>query len=76
MLVDLGIKVGLRERGLIALVVAVTAVAIHVDDDVASKFLAKINRELTNEQDRERIVPVHMKNRHLDHLRDVGGIHR
>ncbi len=38
--------------------------------------LAKIERRLGDEADRERIVAVHVEDRHLDHLRDVGRVHR
>ena len=76
MLVDLRVKIGLRERRLVTLVVPVTAVTIHVDHDVPAKFLTKIERELANLHAGERIVAVHMKNRYFNHLSDIGGVHR
>ena len=76
MLVDLRVKIGLSERGLVTLVVPETAVTIHVDHDVAAKFLAKIERELADLHARERVVAVDVKNRDLDHLRDIGRVHR
>ena len=54
---------------------AVTPIAIHVDHHVPAEFLPKLKREQTNESHRDRIVPVHVKNRNLDHLGDVRGIH-
>ena len=36
----------LREARLVALVVAVAAVAVHVDDDVLAEALAEVDREL------------------------------
>ena len=36
----------------------------------------KSSASLGDERDRERIVAVHVEDRHLDHLRDVGGVHR
>ena len=75
MFVDLGVKIGLRERRLVAFVVAEATIAIHVDHDVAAKFLAKIECELADLHARERIIAVHMKNWDLDHLRDIGRVH-
>ena len=72
----LRVEIRLGERRLVAFVVAVAAVAIHVDDDVAAELLAEIERQLGDEHDRERVVAVHVEDRRLDHLRDVGGIHR
>ena len=75
-LVDFRVKVGLGEGRLVAFVVPVPTITIHVDHDVPSKFLAEIERELTNEHDREWIVTIHMENRHLNHFGDVSGVHR
>ena len=75
-LVDLRVKIGLSECRFVAFVVAVTAIAIHVDHDVASEFLAKIERELADLHAGERVVAVDVKNRDLDHLRDIGRVHR
>ena len=53
-----------------------SAVAVHVYHDVASKFLTKIERHLRYKLHREWIVAVHVENRRLDHFRHVGGVHR
>ena len=74
--VDLGVKVRLGERRLVAFVVPETPIGIHVDDNVAAKLLAKIERELAHLHAGERIVAVYMEDRHLDHFSDVGGVHR
>ncbi len=55
---------------------AIFAITIQVDHDVAPEFLTKIQRQLADEHDSERIIAVHMENRHLNHLGDVGAIHR
>ena len=66
----------LRERGLVALVVAVTPVAEHVDDERLLEFLPKLGRDLGGEDDGFRIVAVDVKDRRLDHLGDIGGVGR
>src|ERR1043166_5483969 len=72
---DSGVKVGLSEERFIPFVVAVTSIAIHVDDRIASKFLAKIERRFSHKTNGNWIVAVHMKDRNFDHLRDIGCIH-
>ncbi len=76
MLVDLRVKIGLSECGLVTLIMPETAVTIHVDHDVAPEFLTKIERKLADLHAGEWIVAVHMKDRHLNHFGDVGGVHR
>ena len=73
---DLPVHGGLGEAGLIAFIVSVTPIAIHVDDNVASKFLAKLEGELADKHHRQRIVAVDVEDWCLDHLRYVGGVHR
>ena len=58
MLVDLRIQIGLSERRLVALVVAVTAIAIHVDDNVSTEFLSKIERELAHLHASKRVIAI------------------
>ena len=67
---------GLRERRLVAFVVAVAAIAEHVDDDRFLEFLPEFGCDLGGEDDGFRIVAVDVKNRRLDHLGDVGRIRR
>jgi hypothetical protein len=64
----------LGERGLVALVVPETPVAEHVDDDRALELLPELGRDLCREHDSFRIVAVHVEDRRLDHLGDVGRI--
>ncbi len=66
----------LRGRRLIRFVVAVAAVTDEVDDDVLVEMLAILEREARDEHHRFRIVPVHVEDRRLEHLRDVGAVHR
>ena len=66
----------LRERRLVAFVVAVAAIAEHVDDDRLLEFLPELGRDLGGEHHRFRIVAVDVENRRLDHLGDVGRIRR
>ena len=67
---------GLRERRLIALVVPVTAIAEHVNDNGVLEFLPKLGRHFGGKHHRFRIIAVGMKDRRLDHLGDVRGIRR
>src|SRR6266404_9029481 len=55
---------------------AMFAVAIHVDYDVASKFLTKIERHLSYESHGKWVVAVDVENWRFNHFRDVGGVHR
>jgi hypothetical protein len=76
MLPDDLVHARLRERRLVALVVAVPAVAEHVDDDRLVEFLPELDRHLGGEGHRLGIVAVDVKDRRLDHLGDVGRIGR
>ena len=66
----------LGERGLVALVVAVPAIAEHVDDHRLLEFLPEFGCDLGGENHRFRVVAVDVKDRRLDHLGDVGRIGR
>ena len=66
----------LGERRLVALVVAMPAIAEHVDDDRLVEFLPELDRDLGGEHHRFRIVAIHMEDRRVDHLGDVGRIRR
>ena len=66
----------LGERRLVAFVVAVAAIAEHVDDDRLLEFLPEFGRDLGGVDHRFRIVAVHVEDRRLDHLGDVGRIGR
>ncbi len=64
----------LGERRLVALVVAVAAVADHVDHHVFAEGLAKVECQLADVDDGFGILAVDVEDRHLDHLGDVGAI--
>ena len=66
----------LRERGLVALVVAVAPVADHVDDDVLLERLPELEREPDDADRRFGVVAVHVEDRRLHRLGDVGRVHR
>src|SRR5439155_20013995 len=52
-LINPGVEIRLREARFIYFLVAVFAVAIHVDDKVAPEFLAKIERHFRDKLERE-----------------------
>ena len=62
--------------GFILLVMPVLAIAPEVDHHVAVKFLAERDCQPRRVNACLRIVAVHMEDRRLDHLGDVGGIRR
>ena len=66
----------LGERRLVAFVVAVAAIAEHVDDDRLLELLPELGRDLGGVDHRLRIVAVGVEDRRLDHLGDVGRIGR
>ena len=61
---------------------AVAAVAVDIDHDIAAEFLAELESDPGNFDDCQRILAIHMENRGIDNLGDVGavggraGIHR
>ena len=73
---DLLVEQRLREARLVALVVAVPAVADHVDHDVLPEALAPLHRDLHAVHDGLGLVSVHVQDRRLDHLGDVRRIQR
>ena len=66
----------LRECSLIRLVVALAAVTIHVDHDVAAKLLAELEREFRRPVKLHGFLAVDVEDGCLDHFRDVRGIGR
>ena len=76
MLADTRIHQGLGERRLVGLVMAVAAVAEHVDDHGLAEALAELHGDLGHIDHGLRIVAVHMEDRRVDHLGDVGRIGR
>src|SRR5205085_12162346 len=55
-LIDLRIEIRLSEPGIINFLVAVFAIAIHVDDKIAPEFLSEINRHLRNKLERNWVL--------------------
>ena len=66
----------LGERGLVAFVVPEAPVAEHVDDDGVLELLPELGRDFGGIHHRLGIVAVHVEDRRLDHLGDVGRIRR
>ena len=73
---DLLVHQRLGEAGLIALVMAVTTVAEHVDDYGLVEPLTELDRDLGGIDHRLGIIAINMDDRRLDHLRHIGGIGR
>ena len=71
---NLAVEEGLGEGGLVGLVVAVAAVAHHVDHDVALELLAEFERQLGHIADGLGVVAIHVEDRRLDHFGDVGAV--
>ena len=71
---DLLVHDRLREGGIVQLVVAVTAVADEIDEDVALELLPEADRETGGLHGGLGIVSVHVEDRGLDDLRDVARI--
>ena len=82
MLLDAVVHQGLGEGRLVALVMAVPAIAEHVDDDVFLEGLAELRGDPGHVHHRLHVVAVHVKDRRLNDLGDIGavgagaGVHR
>ena len=50
------------------------AVAINVDNRVAAELMTEFQGDLCHFHDRDRILAIHVKDRRVDHLRDLGAI--
>ena len=73
-LINQSVHDGLGHRRVVAFVVAATAVADHVDDDVLVERIAVLEGECCHVDNSFRIVAVHMENRYLEALGEVGGV--
>jgi len=71
---DLAVHHGLGHGRLVRLVVAVAAVADHVDDHVLAELAAEVEREAGGEYHRLGVVAVHVEDRRLHHLGHVGAV--
>jgi hypothetical protein len=71
---DDAVQQGLGEAGLVALVMAAAAVAVHVDDHVAMEGFPEVHGQVDHGGHRLRILPVHVEDRDLQHLGHVGGV--
>src|SRR5690606_41025871 len=75
-LVDLPVHERLGVAGVVALVVAVPPVADHVDDDVLVEALPVRERQAGDAHAGLGVVTVHVEDRRLDGLGDVGRVLR
>jgi hypothetical protein len=66
--------VRLGEGGFVAFVVSVATVAVHVDDDVAVELGPELEGQVDRLRDRLGLLPVHVNDRNLEHLGDVGRV--
>ena len=71
---DVPIHNRLSERRFVALVVAVAAIAHHVDHDVLAEFLAEFRRDFGHMCKGFDVVAVDVENRRQDHLGHIGAI--
>ena len=74
--IDRLIHGGLGEARFVDFVMAVAAIADEVDQDIAMEAGAVIGSEARGAPHRIRVVAVHVDDRRLDHLRDVGAVAR
>src|SRR5699024_265995 len=74
--VDDVVHLRLGHRRVVALVVAATPVAHHVDDDVLVDRLTVVHGQFRHPVGRFGDVAVEVEHRSTDHLRDVGGVLR
>ena len=74
MLFDFLIHQRLGCARLVGFVVAVTAVAHQIDEDIAFEGITEIQRQAGHESDRFRVIGVDVENRRLHHLTDVGAV--
>ena len=73
-LADPAVEPRLGEGGLVSLVVAATAVAVHVDHHVAAELRAKVECDIDHLRDRFGLLAVDVQDRNLEHLGDVGRV--
>ena len=73
---DLLVHQWLRHRRRILFVMAELAVADDIDHHILAEFHPEIQRDLRGQHHRFRIVAIHMQNRCLDHLGNIGTVKR
>ena len=74
LVLDLAVLDRLCHRGVVVFVVAHLAVANQVDDDIALEGLPVFDGQLRDGDTSVRVLGVHVEDRRLDELRDVGAI--
>ena len=71
---DFAIHHRLREFGFVPFVVAMPAIAPHVDEHIALELLAETDRQFGGPYHGFGIVAIHMENGSLDHLGHIGWV--
>ena len=71
---DLLVHRWLGELGLVAFVMAAQAVAVHVNHDIALELLPELHREANGLGDGFGVFAIHVEDRNLQHLADVGRV--
>ena len=74
MVLDFFIKQRLSKTGFIALIMAVTAIAEDIDDDILLEAKPVLGRNAGDMHDRFGVIAVHMKDRCFQHLGQVGAV--
>mmetsp|Transcript_13546 Transcript_13546/g.32144 ORF Transcript_13546/g.32144 Transcript_13546/m.32144 type:complete len:542 (-) Transcript_13546:1424-3049(-) len=73
-LLDLLVQLGLGEEGLIELVVAVAAVADHVNDDIGSPLVTVLHGRLKGGRYGERVIAIAVEDGNIEGLAKVGAV--
>ena len=55
---------------------SIAAIAVQIDDYIASELLTKVERQVTHKLNGQRVIAVYVKNWCLDYLGDVGSVLR
>ena len=74
MLFDFLVHQRLGRARLVGFVVAMTAVAHQVDEDIAFEGITEIQRQAGHESHGFRVIGINVENRRLNHLTDVGAV--
>ena len=76
MLADEVVERGLGELGLVRLVVAVAAVAHHINEDIGVELLTVLGGQLHGKHHGLGVVAVHVQHRRINNLGQVGAVNR
>src|SRR5271157_5634041 len=74
--VDSLVKAGLGKTRLVSLVVSVPPITIEIRYHITGKTLSELQCDFSDKFHGDRIIAVYVKDRCLDHFRDVCTVHR